>query len=166
MCITYSIFDMNNRIKEIISSEHLSDGEFADIVGIKRSTLSHCLNGRNDVSKDIIIKIHKAYPYISINWLMFGEGESGLSLKSVSASNLFDSLSDSSEDAGVDDEYAKDFELNSPQIDTQIANRQTNDIQNSVSLNVGKLANLALPGKKIEKIMVFYNDNTFEVFEK
>jgi hypothetical protein len=97
---------------------------------------------------------------------MFGEGESGLSLKSVSASNLFDSLSDSGEDAGVDDEYAKDFELNSPQIDTQLANRQTNVVQNSVSLNVSKLANLALPEKKIEKIMVFYSDNTFEVFEK
>jgi plasmid maintenance system antidote protein VapI len=157
---------MNNRIKEIISSEHLSDGEFADIVGIKRSTLSHCLNGRNDVSKDIIIKIHKAYPYISINWLMFGEGESGLSLKSVSASNLFDSLSNSDEEADFVDEYGKDFELNTPIIDAQKRNNQTYNQQKSVVEDVAQIAKIALPEKKIEKIMVFYSDNTFEVFEK
>ena len=101
---------MNNRIKEIIASEHLSDGEFADLVGIKRSTLSHCLNGRNDVSKDIITKIHNAYPYISINWLMFGEGDSGLQLKKSSTSNIFESLQNSVEDDTYSDEYAKDFE--------------------------------------------------------
>ena len=157
---------MNNRIKEIIASEKLSDGEFADLVGIKRSTLSHCLNGRNDVSKDIITKIHNAYPYISINWLMFGEGESGLSLKNSLSSNLFDSLSNSDEEADFVDEYGKDFELNTPIIDAQERNNQTYNQQKNVVVDVAQIAKIALPEKKIEKIMVFYSDNTFEVFEK
>lgn len=157
---------MNNRIKEIIASEKLSDGEFADLVGIKRSTLSHCLNGRNDVSKDIITKIHNAYPYISINWLMFGEGESGLSLKNSLSSNLFDSLSNSDEEADFVDEYGKDFELNTPIIDAQKRNNQMYNQQKSVVEDVAQIAKIALPEKKIEKIMVFYSDNTFEVFEK
>lgn len=157
---------MNNRIKEIIASEKLSDGEFADLVGIKRSTLSHCLNGRNDVSKDIITKIHNAYPYISINWLMFGEGESGLSLKNSLSSNLFDSLSNSEEEADLVDEYAKDFELNLPIIDTQRVNKQLDNKQKNVAIDIAQIAKMTLPEKKIEKIMVFYSDNTFEVFEK
>ena len=157
---------MNNRIKEIIASENLSDGEFADLVGIKRSTLSHCLNGRNDVSKDIITKIHNAYPYISINWLMFGEGESGLSLKNSLSSNLFDSLSNSEEEADLVDEYAKDFELNVPIIDTQRVNKQLDNKQKNVAIDIPQIAKMTLPEKKIEKIMVFYSDNTFEVFEK
>lgn len=157
---------MNNRIKEIIASENLSDGEFADLVGIKRSTLSHCLNGRNDVSKDIITKIHNAYPYISINWLMFGEGESGLSLKNSLSSNLFDSLSNSEEEADLVDEYAKDFELNVPVIDTQRVNKQLDNKQKNVAIDIAQIAKMTLPEKKIEKIMVFYSDNTFEVFEK
>ena len=157
---------MNNRIKEIIASENLSDGEFADLVGIKRSTLSHCLNGRNDVSKDIITKIHNAYPYISINWLMFGEGESGLSLKNSLSSNLFDSLSNSEEEADLVDEYAKDFELNVPIIDTQSVNKQLDNKQKNVAIDIAQIAKMTLPEKKIEKIMVFYSDNTFEVFEK
>ena len=55
---------MNTRIKQIIEHEGLTDAEFADRAGIKRATLSHCLNGRNDVSKDIILKIHNAYPQV------------------------------------------------------------------------------------------------------
>ena len=157
---------MNNRIKEIIASEHLSDGEFADLVGIKRSTLSHCLNGRNDVSKDIITKIHNTYPYISINWLMFGEGESGLSLKNASSSNLFNSLSNSEGEDEYVDEYAKDFELNTPIIDAQITNKQQDNAQKSIIVDMNQIAKMALPEKKIDKIMVFYSDNTFEVFEK
>ena len=157
---------MNNRIKEIIASENLSDGEFADLVGIKRSTLSHCLNGRNDVSKDIITKIHAAYPYISINWLMFGEGDSGLSSKSISPTNLFDSVENSREDISSGSEYAKDFELNAHINDIQIPNNQQDNIRKGMFADINQLANISVPEKKIDKIMVFYSDNTFEVFEK
>ncbi|MBO5720458.1 MAG: helix-turn-helix transcriptional regulator [Bacteroidales bacterium] len=157
---------MNNRIKEIIASEHLSDGEFADLVGIKRSTLSHCLSGRNDVSKDIITKIHNAYPYISINWLMFGEGESGLSLKNTATSNLFDSLHNSDTEYISDSEYSKDFELKISQSAPKIPNNQQTNIQNSPSLEILQIEQKTLKEKKIEKIMVFYTDSTFEVFER
>ena len=157
---------MNNRIKEIIASENLSDGEFADLVGIKRSTLSHCLNGRNDVSKDIITKIHKAYPYISINWLMFGEGDSGLSSKNYSSSNLFDSFENSEGDSTGDGKYVKDFGLNTPEIEVQNINKQQDNVTKNVLVDVSQIANLSVSEKKIEKIMVFYSDSTFEVFEK
>ena len=81
---------MNTRIKQIIEHEGLTDAEFADRAGIKRATLSHCLNGRNDVSKDIILKIHNAYPQVSVNWLMFGEGEPYIKEKLKTPTSLFD----------------------------------------------------------------------------
>ena len=157
---------MNSRIKEIIASEHLSDGEFADIVGIKRSTLSHCLSGRNDVSKDIITKIHTAYPYISINWLMFGEGDSGLLSKNTIASDIFNSLQNSNTEMQQGVEYAKDFESNRPQYTHKESENQQNTPQNSVIVDMTQLAKIPVQEKKIEKIMVFYTDNTFEVFER
>lgn len=157
---------MNNRIKEIIASEHLSDGEFADLVGIKRSTLSHCLSGRNDVSKDIITKIHNAYPYISINWLMFGEGESGISSKNTSSTNLFNSFEYSNTESSVDGEYGKDLPLNTPSIHHQKTDNQVS-MPEIVPENISsEIEKIAYKEKKIEKIMVFYSDNTFEVFEK
>ena len=157
---------MNNRIKEIIASEHLSDGEFADLVGIKRSTLSHCLSGRNDVSKDIITKIHNAYPYISINWLMFGEGESGISLKSVSTSNLFNSFEYSNTDSNVDSEYRNDLLLNTSLNQSQQTENQTSKPEIKVENISPEIEKILYKEKKIEKIMIFYSDNTFEVFEK
>lgn len=157
---------MNNRIKEIIASEHLSDGEFADLVGIKRSTLSHCLSGRNDVSKDIITKIHNAYPYISINWLMFGEGESGISLKNVSTSNLFNSFEYSNTDTNVDSEYRNDLPLNTSLNQSQQTENQTPKPEIKVENISPEIEKIVYKEKKIEKIMIFYSDNTFEVFEK
>lgn len=157
---------MNNRIKEIIASEHLSDGEFADLVGIKRSTLSHCLSGRNDVSKDIITKIHNAYPYISINWLMFGEGESGISLKNVSTSNLFNSFEYSNTDSNVDSEYRNDLPLNTSLNQSQQTENQTSKPEIKVENISPEIDKIVYKEKKIEKIMIFYSDNTFEVFEK
>jgi transcriptional regulator with XRE-family HTH domain len=157
---------MNNRIKEIIASEHLSDGEFADLVGIKRSTLSHCLSGRNDVSKDIITKIHNAYPYISINWLMFGEGESGISLKNVSTSNLFNSFEYSNTDSNVDSEYRNDLPLNTFLNQSQQTENQTPKLEIKVENISPEIEKIVYKEKKIEKIMIFYSDNTFEVFEK
>ncbi|MBQ7818928.1 MAG: helix-turn-helix transcriptional regulator [Bacteroidales bacterium] len=157
---------MNNRIKEIISAEHLSDGEFADYVGIKRSTLSHCLSGRNDVSKDVITKIHNAYPYISINWLMFGEGESGINSKFDNKADLFNSLPYSNTDTEAVPENRKETGLNNG-----INSPET--IDNKMFISENELKNILLESKKenisekrIEKIMVFYTDNTFEVFEK
>ncbi|MBR4119886.1 MAG: helix-turn-helix transcriptional regulator [Bacteroidales bacterium] len=157
---------MNNRIKEIIAHEHLSDGEFADLVGIKRSTLSHCLNGRNDVSKDIITKIHTAYPYISINWLMFGEGDSGLSSTDRSSSNLFDSLSNSDTEYNGTPKYEKDLELNSPINEVQSIINQQSIVQNTPRLNISQLEKTEIKERRIEKIMIFYTDNTYEVFQK
>ena len=157
---------MNNRIKEIIAHEHLSDGEFADLVGIKRSTLSHCLSGRNDVSKDIITKIHNAYPYISINWLMFGEGDSGLSSDSRISSNLFDSLSNSDAGCGDAPKYEKDFDLNSQKNEQQKLYNQQNISQITPQIDINQLEKIEIKEKRIEKIMIFYSDSTFEVFKK
>ncbi|MBE6299878.1 MAG: helix-turn-helix transcriptional regulator [Bacteroidales bacterium] len=157
---------MNNRIKEIIAHEHLSDGEFADLVGIKRSTLSHCLSGRNDVSKDIITKIHNAYPYISINWLMFGEGDSGLSSDSRINSNLFDSLSNSDAGCGDAPKYEKDFDLNTQKNEQQKPNNQYNISPIVPQIDINQLEKIEIKEKRIEKIMIFYSDSTFEVFKK
>ena len=90
----------------------------------------------------------------------------GIIVKNSLSSNLFDSLSNSDEEADFVDEYGKDFELNTPIIAAQERNNQTYNQQKNVVVDVAQIAKIALPEKKIEKIMVFYSDNTFEVFEK
>lgn len=54
----------------------ISNSQFADECGISRPTLSQLITGRNKKVSDVIItQIHKAFPSLSILWLLFGEGE-------------------------------------------------------------------------------------------
>ena len=64
------------RLKFLIDNLSLSSSQFADKCDIARPTLSQLLSGRNKkISNLIIEQIHKAYPGLSIVWLMFGEGD-------------------------------------------------------------------------------------------
>lgn len=68
--------DIVNRLKYYMDSIGAPISQFADNCGIPRPSMSQLLNGRNKrISDDVIIKIHSAYPDLSILWLMFGEGE-------------------------------------------------------------------------------------------
>lgn len=63
------------RLKGFIDSEGLSYSQFADKCGIPRPSLSQILSGRNKKISDVIIgQIHRAFPALSVLWLLFGEG--------------------------------------------------------------------------------------------
>lgn len=67
---------MKDRILSIIEQKHLSVSQFADSVGIQRSTFHHIISGRNNPSLDIITKIYATYPDIDLVWLMTGKHQS------------------------------------------------------------------------------------------
>lgn len=74
------------RLKVFMDSIGLSSSQFADTCGISRPTLSQLLSGRNKKVSDIIVGlIHKAFPQLSIIWLLFGEGDMMLSSSSSGA---------------------------------------------------------------------------------
>lgn len=63
------------RLKGFIDSRGLSHSQFADECGIPRPSLSQILSGRNKKISDVIVgQIHKAFPSLSILWLLFNEG--------------------------------------------------------------------------------------------
>ncbi len=63
------------RLKGFIDSEGLSHSQFADKCGIPKPSLSQLLSGRNKKVSDVIIgQIHRAFPDLSVLWLLFGEG--------------------------------------------------------------------------------------------
>ncbi len=63
------------RLKVFIDSCGFSHSQFADKCGIPRPTLSQILSGRNKKVSDVIVgQVHRAFPELSIVWLLFGEG--------------------------------------------------------------------------------------------
>lgn len=64
------------RLKFLIENLGVTSSQFADKCDIARPTLSQLLSGRNKkISNLIIEQIHKAYPGLSVVWLLFGEGD-------------------------------------------------------------------------------------------
>ena len=53
----------------------MTAAQFAEKIGLSPSSLSHILNGRNNPSLDVVMKIDKACPYVNLHWLMYGDGE-------------------------------------------------------------------------------------------
>ena len=68
------LFIMKDRIKKIQEYSGLSLGVFASRTGIKSASLSHILNGRNNPSLDVVMKIHETFPEISWEWMLYGTG--------------------------------------------------------------------------------------------
>jgi len=66
---------MKDRIIQFLSAEHISPAEFADKIGVQRSSMSHILNGRNYPSASFLQKMLQVYPLVNPRWLMIGEGQ-------------------------------------------------------------------------------------------
>lgn len=66
---------MVERIKSLISHLGLSTRGFALNCGIRQNTLSNQLNGVRELSLSTITAILSAYPNVSSEWIMRGEGE-------------------------------------------------------------------------------------------
>lgn len=68
--------DFVSRLRTFMTSQSITNSQFADTCGIPRPTLSQILTGRNKkISDELVSKIHSAYPWLNILWLLFGEGD-------------------------------------------------------------------------------------------
>ena len=65
---------MIERLKKILDHYNLSASNFADIIDVQRSSISHLLSGRNKPSLDFIIKVEKAFKEVELDWLVYGKG--------------------------------------------------------------------------------------------
>ena len=65
---------MISRIQLIMKSRNISAAQFADEIGVQRSSVSHILTGRNNPSLDIILKILQRFPEVNSDWILTGNG--------------------------------------------------------------------------------------------
>jgi transcriptional regulator with XRE-family HTH domain len=66
---------MTDRILAIIKYFHLSPSDFAEEIGVQRSSISHLISGRNKPSLEFVQKILGRFPEINTDWLLNGNGE-------------------------------------------------------------------------------------------
>ena len=153
---------MKERIQQIIERKGQSARQFVDRIGVQRSTFSHILNGRNGVSTEVISCIHLAFPKISVQWLMFGEGgifevKNNPYPVNVQAS-LFEENSKILTEGQLFDEYRKENASNPP------LNVYQASVLEEDKPCVNEVVREVVKNRKVTKIMIFYDDNTFETF--
>jgi len=75
--------EIHDRMRILIEELQLSSSQFADMLKIQRSAVSHLLSGRNKPSIVILEKIINEFPNINVDWLITGKGNILRTNKSV-----------------------------------------------------------------------------------
>lgn len=163
---------MKDRIRAIMENEQLTPSAFADMLDIGRAVVSHILNGRNNPSLDVVTRILSKLPYINPEWLLSGEGtmykdgiepeklqlemennfsSSNRNFHQPKAPDLFSQTSINPIESTEKNEYRKET----------IVEQSDNTLKNAINQQI---IYQKAPDKKIAKIIIYYSDNTFEVF--
>lgn len=171
--------DLVERLNIFTKSQGISSSILADSCGIPRPTVSQLLNGRNKkISDDIISRIHRVYPQLSIMWLMFGEGE-----MLVAENNQFSEPQNDTND-GFSQPYSPESQQGNLFSNTEnpvqnlapdnsspisgIINMMSNGEKSNFFIeNSDKKESISITPdshKKITNIVVFYSDNSFQSF--
>ena len=170
--------DLNSRVQKIINYSELSSSEFADEIGVQRSNISHVLSGRNKPSLDFLMKIKDRFPEIQWEWLIEGKGPMIFSENEAASTPSSYSLEESKINDGEPiitglfsipsqemDENTKQEEVKS-EISEPI---QYNIVENTPEISENKnISEVEAPNEKgnnIKKIVFFYENGKFEVFE-
>jgi len=133
----------SKRLQIILDYYDISAATFADAIQVGRSSISHILSGRNKPSLDFVLKIVQAYPEVELYWLLNGKGDFPKStIKKV-----------------VPLEKKED---STPSTISVSSKKEPLREDPSLDIGTGKRETLA---KKIKRVVLFYEDGTFEAFD-
>jgi hypothetical protein len=121
---------------------------------VQRSGVSHILTGRNKPSLDFISKILSSYPELDSDWLLFGKGQM---IKKLEGFQKNREKEEKTEKSVKSPTVSKNAELNFDDEIQENTEKGQNVIKSILDRNESK-------NKAIEKIIVFYSDNSFEEY--
>ena len=144
---------MNNRLKQFLAAENITQAQFADTLNVVRASVSHVLSGRNNPGFDFIKAMMDKYPSLNIEWLIFGRGK------------MYKEVDVPKEPAQNDGQLFPIFE---PEPVLRISETVAEDIisySEPSSSEIKNLDNTAQPinkQRKVSKIIVLFDDGTFQ----
>ncbi len=128
---------ITERIFQFVEAESLSYADFAATLDIGPAVVSHMKNGRNKVSLNVYAKILESFPKLNPDWLLLGQGNMYRQenvVKKESAPSLFS------------------------------AAYQSRSVENTKGGNVQRIIEEVKAAKAVKRIVIFYDDNSFQEF--
>jgi len=159
---------MEERIRKFMEYKGISPSELADSIGVQRSNVTHVLKARNKPSFQFIEKMLQVFPELNAKWLLLGTGT--MVDAPLKSRTLFDQLTEpvaspvpkteKPEEIPVFDEPkpipAQESNV-TPQADVTPRTEKTNANQ--------ELQDQFFSSEKpIERLIVFFKDATFKVY--
>lgn len=158
----------------------MSQQDFAAKLAISPASLSSIFTGRTNPTNNHVQAVHRAFPEVNINWLLFGEGEMYLSRKAGEAAAEQENAAVRSPLPGAENapyasagapslfiEEAFDAapkEVSRMGVPTASTRRETVPPRRNEA-RVGIYAkDIDKPVRKIKEIRVFFDDGTYESF--
>ena len=133
------------RLQKIMNYYEINASTLADSLGVLRSSISHLLSERNKPSLYFVLKITEKYPEIDLYWLLYGKGSFP--------------KEEPREEPKEKLPPKKVTPIAPPEIPfPPIEPPQEKPIEKNVPLK-------DIPKKGVQKIIFFYKDNSFEIFE-
>lgn len=63
---------MKERLKEFLEKRNLNARQFAEIIGVQPSSISHILTGRNKPGVELLEKMLRSFPELDIHYIITG----------------------------------------------------------------------------------------------
>ncbi len=153
--------NIKDRIRQLMEATEMNQKDFAIITGITASTLSSIFNGRTSATLNHVMALHKEFPNVSMEWLLFGEGsmyENGTTAdgEAKQPANGGDTLP-----------FAPSHDDTCPAPSDNGTNNAATLAAitgEALAMHLEQVKNLNKPVRNISEIRVFYDDGTFEIF--
>lgn len=161
--VTTTFRNMNSRLEQFLAAENISQSQFADTINVARASVSHILAGRNKPGWDFLNSMMEHYPNLNIEWLMNGKGKMYKTMMVEKPQAAPTQEANPAPDL-FSQPVVQEMPVQTPResnIARTSAGRETNieatKSQDSPAGTIQVIDNQ----RKISKIVVFYDDNTF-----
>ena len=153
---------MNSRLKQFLAAENISQSQFADTIGVARASISHILSGRNRPGYDFFASVAQHYPTLNLSWLITGKGR-----MYGNQPYLQENVIEIPSAASADSSLFADEEADGGNRDYRDIRRpkqkygngaEASPTENAGHKDIGEAGN----GRRISKVLVFYDDNTYQ----
>lgn len=135
---------IKDRLAHILRAKNLTASQFAELMEIQPSNVSHLLNGRNNPSLDFLIKLKELFPEYSFDWIIMGK-------KPIT----------------INEPAPLPSEENQIKFDEPVVEEETQEVIQAIDpLEIVENTNVIGEKGSIEKMILVYADKTFEILEK
>lgn len=154
---------MRERLEELMELLKLTPTQFANAIGVQRTTLQHIISGRNEPSLKIIMAIHNSFPDVELEWLLNGKGQAIPGLKQqdqITTGQDYPLL------PGMDAYFPDDGRKTSvyQNVREEESPSRQRKKRNNKDFTPSSDARSECKEKVIKEIVVFFEDGTFQKF--